>query len=117
MKPERTTAVKRLRKLNQRTKIVRGGSSAGKTIAILCILIDYALRHENKEISVEIADEQLLNLFFVSSRYFKERFTPPFRVGRKQGRVVLDAKGLEVAHFYFSDENMADDYVKWLNGC
>ena len=52
MKPERTTAVKRLRKLNQRTKIVRGGSSAGKTIAILCILIDYALRHENKEISV-----------------------------------------------------------------
>ena len=41
MKPSRTTAVKRLRKLNQRTKIVRGGSSAGKTIAILCILIDY----------------------------------------------------------------------------
>tara|TARA_R110002020_G_scaffold40187_5_gene119001 strand:- start:1511 stop:1765 length:255 start_codon:yes stop_codon:yes gene_type:complete len=72
---------------------------------------------KNKEISVEIADEQLLNLFFVSSRYFKERFTPPFRVGRKQGRIVLDAKGLEVAHFYFSDENMADDYVKWLNGC
>ena len=52
MIPERTTAVKRLRKLNQRTKIVRGGSSAGKTIAILCILIDYALRHENKEISI-----------------------------------------------------------------
>ena len=52
MKPERTTAVKRLRKLNQRTKIVRGGSSAGKTIAILCILIDYALRHDNKEISI-----------------------------------------------------------------
>jgi hypothetical protein len=74
-------------------------------------------RLKNKEISVEMADEQLLNLFFVSSRYFKERFTPPFRVGRKQGRIVLDSKGLEVAHFYFSDENMADDYVKWLNGC
>ena len=72
---------------------------------------------KNKEISIEIADEQLLNLFFVSSRYLKKRFTPPFRVGRKQGRIVLDAEGLEVAHFYFSDENMADDYVKWLNGC
>ena len=52
MKPRRTTAVNRLRELKQRTKIVRGGSSAGKTIAILCILIDYALRHENKEISI-----------------------------------------------------------------
>ena len=52
MKPKRTTAVKRLRKLNQRTKIVRGGSSAGKTIAILCILIDYAIKNETKEISI-----------------------------------------------------------------
>ena len=52
MIPTRTTAVKRLRQLNQRTKIVRGGSSAGKTIAILCILIDYAVRNENKEISI-----------------------------------------------------------------
>ena len=40
MKPERTTAVNRLRELKQRTKIVRGGSSDGKTIEILCILID-----------------------------------------------------------------------------
>lgn len=72
---------------------------------------------KNKEISVEMADEQLLNLFFVSSRYFKKRLTPPFRVGRKQQRIVLDAKGLEVAHFYHADENMADDYVRWLNGC
>ena len=52
MIPTRTTAVKRLRQLNQRTKIVRGGSSAGKTIAILCILIDYAVKNENKEISI-----------------------------------------------------------------
>ena len=71
----------------------------------------------NKELTPEMADEQLLNLFFVSSRYFKERFTPPFRVGRKQQRIVLDANGLEVVHFYHADENMADDYVRWLNGC
>ena len=71
----------------------------------------------NNELTPEIADEQLLGLSIVSSRYFKEIFTPPFRVGRKQQRIVLDAKGLEVAHFYHSDENMADDYVRWLNGC
>ena len=71
----------------------------------------------NKEITPEMADEQLLGLSIVSSRYFSERFTAPFRVGRKQGRIVLDANGLEVAHFHHADENMADDYVRWLNGC
>jgi DNA helicase TIP49 (TBP-interacting protein) len=73
-------------------------------------------RLKNNEITVEMADEELSKVAFTSSRYSKEKFTPPFRVGRKRKRVVLDAKGLEVAHFYFSDENMADDYVKWLNG-
>ena len=47
-----TTAVKRLRKLDKRIKIIRGGSSAGKTIAILMILIDYAIKNPYKEISV-----------------------------------------------------------------
>ena len=47
-----TQAVKRLRKLNKRIKIIRGGSSAGKTIAILMILIDYAIKNKYKEISV-----------------------------------------------------------------
>ena len=74
-------------------------------------------RLANKEISPEMADEQLLGLSIVSSRYFGDRFTPPFRVGRKQQRIVLDSKGLEVSHFYHADENMADDYVRWLNGC
>ena len=47
-----TQAVKRLRKLHKRIKIIRGGSSAGKTIAILMILIDYAIKNPYKEISV-----------------------------------------------------------------
>ena len=71
----------------------------------------------NGELTPEMADEQLLGLSIVSSRYFGDRFTPPFRVGRKQQRIVLDSKGLEVSHFYHADENMADDYVRWLNGC
>jgi phage terminase large subunit len=52
MQIEKTLALNKLRKLDSRIRIVRGGSSAGKTIAILLILIDYGMRHANKEISV-----------------------------------------------------------------
>ena len=47
-----TTAVKKLRKLNKRIRIVPGGTSAGKTFGILPILIDYAIKNPNSEISV-----------------------------------------------------------------
>lgn len=52
MKVTRTIALSKLRKLDNRIRIVRGGTSAGKTICILLILIDYAIRNPNKEISV-----------------------------------------------------------------
>jgi len=47
-----TEALRKLRILNNRTKIVRGGTSAGKTICILLILIDYAIKNKGREISV-----------------------------------------------------------------
>lgn len=52
MQIKKTQALTKLRSLNSRTKIVRGGTSAGKTVCILLILIDYAIRNEGKEISV-----------------------------------------------------------------
>jgi len=52
MQVKRTTALNRLQELDQRIKVVRGGTSAGKTICILLILIDYAIRNKNKQISV-----------------------------------------------------------------
>lgn len=52
MRIKKTQALNKLRELNSRTKIVRGGTSAGKTICILAILIDYAIKNEGKEISV-----------------------------------------------------------------
>ena len=52
MQVTKTTALIKLQQLNNRTKIIRGGTSAGKTICILTILIDYAIRNEDKEISV-----------------------------------------------------------------
>jgi len=52
MQVKKTEALTKLRNLNSRTKIVRGGTSAGKTMCILLILIDYAIRNKGKEISV-----------------------------------------------------------------
>ena len=52
MQVKKTKALTKLRSLNNRTKIVRGGTSAGKTICILLILIDYAIKNKGKEISV-----------------------------------------------------------------
>jgi phage terminase large subunit len=48
----RTTALARIRSLRRRIRIIQGGASAGKTIAILLILIDYAQRHPGCLISV-----------------------------------------------------------------
>jgi len=47
-----TTAIKKLRKLSKRIKIVRGGTSAGKTFGVLPILIDRATKQAGLEISV-----------------------------------------------------------------
>lgn len=78
-----TQAVKRLRKLESRTRIIRGGSSAGKTIAILMILIDYAIRNKGKEISVVSesvphlrrgALKDFLNILKVTNRYEEKKY-------------------------------------------
>lgn len=47
-----TTAIKKLRKLNKRIRVVPGGTSAGKTYGILPILIDLAAKKKGLEISV-----------------------------------------------------------------
>ena len=79
----KTQAVKRLRKLDRRTKIIRGGSSAGKTIAILMILIDYAIKNKGKEISVVAesiphlrrgALKDFLSILKMSNRYNERQF-------------------------------------------
>ena len=52
MQVKKTIALKKLRKLDKRIRIVKGGTSASKTISILCLLIDYAIKNDGKEISV-----------------------------------------------------------------
>ena len=78
-----TKAVKRLRKLEKRIRIIRGGTSAGKTIAILMILIDYAIKNPNKEISVVAesvphlrrgALRDFLQIMKLTNRYSERKF-------------------------------------------
>jgi phage terminase large subunit len=52
MRVKKTIAFEKLRELDKRIKVVKGGTSAGKTICILTILIDYAIKNKDKEISV-----------------------------------------------------------------
>jgi len=52
MQVKKTKALTKLRNLSQRIRVVKGGTSAGKTICILAILIDYAIRNNGKSISI-----------------------------------------------------------------
>lgn len=47
-----TTALRKIRALKKRVHIIQGGTSGGKTFAVLPILIDKAIRIPNREISV-----------------------------------------------------------------
>jgi len=78
-----TTSIDKIRTLTKRKKVIQGGSSAGKTFAILAILIDTAIR--NKDISISIVSESMphlrrgamrdfLTIMKVTNRFFEERF-------------------------------------------
>ena len=47
-----TTTLKKITQLNKRIRIIQGGSSAGKTIALILYLIQFAQQNKNKTISV-----------------------------------------------------------------
>jgi len=49
---QETTTFQKIANLKKRIRIVQGGSSAGKTIALLLYLIDFAQSHKGKTISV-----------------------------------------------------------------
>jgi phage terminase large subunit len=52
MSYRQTTALKKIRSLKNRIKVIQGGSSAGKTIAILILLIDRCIKTPKLEVSV-----------------------------------------------------------------
>ena len=78
-----TTAISKILALKNRLRIIQGGSSAGKTIAILAILIDKCCKEPN--LSVSIVSENLphlkrgairdfINILKMTNRYFDEHW-------------------------------------------
>lgn len=55
-----TTAIKKIQKMKKRIKVIPGGSSAGKTYAILPILADIAIKKDG--ISISVVSESLPHL-------------------------------------------------------
>ena len=45
----------------------------------------------------------------------EEKFNPPFRLGKKNNRAVLDSSGKELVIFQKGSENYAKAYVDFLN--
>lgn len=50
------------------------------------------------------------------NRFDSDVFIPPFRLGRKQKRAILDAKGKEVIVMPRNSEKQAQMYCDYLNG-
>lgn len=78
-----TTSIKKLRKLESRKKVVQGGTSAGKTYAIIPIIIDWAAKNERKRItvvaeSIPAVKDGSVKIFkdvmFESGRWFEDRW-------------------------------------------
>jgi hypothetical protein len=61
-------------------------------------------------------DNELIPYNESPKRYNDKRYTPPFRLGKKQKRAVLDANGIEVTIFPSTDTVQAQLYVDYLNG-
>lgn len=78
-----TTAMDKIRKIKTRKKVIQGGSSSGKTYAILTILIDTCIRNNN--LSVSVVSESMphlrrgalrdfLNIMKATDRYIDDHF-------------------------------------------
>lgn len=52
----------------------------------------------------------------VTIRFDSKVFMPPFRLGKKQKRAILDAKGREVIIMPPNSEKQAQMYCDYLNG-
>jgi len=77
-----TTSIDKIRRIKKRKKVIQGGSSSGKTYAILTILIDICARNKT---SVSVVSESMphlrrgavrdfLNIMKSTGRYFEDHF-------------------------------------------
>ena len=121
-----TTAVKKIAALKKRIKIIQGGSSAGKTIATLLVLIDKAQSHKNILISVVAetlphlkkgAMRDFLNIMEGHNYYKEDRWnnteaTYEFETGSKIEFFSADnankVRGPRRDHLFINEANLLD---------
>lgn len=82
-----TTAIKKLRGLTKRVKVIPGGTSAGKTYGIIPVLIDIAARNPGLEISIvsesiphlrKGALKDFLKIMKATGRYIDQNYNRTF---------------------------------------
>ena len=82
-----TTAIKKIRNMKARIKVIPGGTSAGKTFAILAVLIDKAIKEPGMEISVVAetipalrrgANKDFIKIMKETGRYIPENYNKTF---------------------------------------
>lgn len=82
-----TTAIKKLRGLTKRVKVIPGGTSAGKTYGIIPVLIDQAARNPGLEISIvsesiphlrKGALKDFLKIMKATNRYIDQNYNRTF---------------------------------------
>jgi hypothetical protein len=95
--------------LDSRTVDFWGGNVIRANDDDIDILID-----KIHEASIEKPEIKQVISFSVVSRYDEMVFKPPFRVGRKQGKAVLDSNGLLVT-FFQESESQALLFCDYLN--
>lgn len=103
-----TTAISKIHKLKKRVRAIQGGTSAGKTIAIIAVLIDLAQRDEVPTITSIVSESfphlkrgAMLDFLTIMSQqgYFKDKrwnksdFTYTFETGSKIEFFSVDQPG------------------------
>jgi len=94
MSYKQTTALKKIRKLKERVKVIQGGSSAGKTIAILILLIDRCIKTPKLEVSV--VSESIPHLRRGALRDF-------LKIMKETGRYIDDHYNKSLLRYEFSN--------------
>ena len=122
MKFKYTSAIKKIRALKKRRRVIQGGSSAGKTIAILAILIDRCTRSPNLRVSVvgenipmlkRGAMRDFINILKMTDRYFDDHWN-------RSENIYKFANGSYVEFFGADDDSKlrgARRDVLYINEC
>jgi phage terminase large subunit len=105
-----TTAISRIRRMTARKKVIQGGTSAGKTLAILAVLIDIAAKNKTE---ISVVSESIPHLRRGAIKDFA-------KVMQWTGRWVADRWNKTLLTYHFANGSIIEffsaDYEARLRG-